>query len=229
MHSWIMLGKYLFGPWASLVSVIKTTAQEHLGGGKCLFGLYLHVIVQHWGKAGQELKAGTWRQELKQKPWVKAAYWPANHGLLSLLPSAPYLSVSLCRPGWSQTQRDPPASASCVLGLKVGTTNARLIIQFLMLVFSSVFWGWTCSKYFCFWPPCFKLRFPEISHWLVPQATPQGESIFPQRYHYKCHDKWEWRWFYRENWRTLWEERRLKYHFIFFLTNNVAVIPLYMK
>ena len=36
-------------------------------------------------KPGQELKAGTWRQELKQRPWRGAAYWLALHGLLSLL------------------------------------------------------------------------------------------------------------------------------------------------
>ena len=30
-------------------------------------------------------RAGTWRQELMQKPWRGAAYWLAYHGLLSLL------------------------------------------------------------------------------------------------------------------------------------------------
>jgi hypothetical protein len=29
--------------------------------------------------------AGTWRQELRQRPWKGAAYWLALHGLLSLL------------------------------------------------------------------------------------------------------------------------------------------------
>jgi hypothetical protein len=30
-------------------------------------------------------RAGTWRQELMQRPWRDAAYWLASHGLLSLL------------------------------------------------------------------------------------------------------------------------------------------------
>jgi hypothetical protein len=30
-------------------------------------------------------KAGTWRQELMQRPWRGAAYWFAPHGLLNLL------------------------------------------------------------------------------------------------------------------------------------------------
>jgi hypothetical protein len=33
---------------------------------------------------------------------------------------------SLCRPGWSRTHRDLPASASLVLGLKTCTTTAQL-------------------------------------------------------------------------------------------------------
>ena len=30
-------------------------------------------------------RAGTWRQELMQRPWKSAAYWLAHHGSLSLL------------------------------------------------------------------------------------------------------------------------------------------------
>ena len=33
----------------------------------------------------KQVRAGTWRQELMQKPWRGAAYWLALHGLLSLL------------------------------------------------------------------------------------------------------------------------------------------------
>jgi hypothetical protein len=32
----------------------------------------------------KEVRAGTWEQELKQKPWRRVAYWLAPHGLLSL-------------------------------------------------------------------------------------------------------------------------------------------------
>jgi hypothetical protein len=43
--------------------------------------------------------------------------------------------LELCRPGWSQIHRDPPASASPVLGLKVfaatsGTQSNMLITKF---------------------------------------------------------------------------------------------------
>ena len=34
---------------------------------------------------GNSNRAGTWRQELMQKPWRGAAYWLAPHGLFSLL------------------------------------------------------------------------------------------------------------------------------------------------
>ena len=33
------------------------------------------VINCHGRKLGQELKAGTQRQEVKQRPWREAAYW----------------------------------------------------------------------------------------------------------------------------------------------------------
>lgn len=40
--------------------------------------------VHHQGKAEQtELKAETWRQALKQRPWRKSAYWIALYGLLA--------------------------------------------------------------------------------------------------------------------------------------------------
>jgi hypothetical protein len=41
--------------------------------------------ANHPGKSEQELKAGAWRQELKQRPWGDAANWLAPRGLLSLL------------------------------------------------------------------------------------------------------------------------------------------------
>jgi hypothetical protein len=33
----------------------------------------------------KEVRAGTWKQELVQRPWRAVAYWLAHHGLLSLL------------------------------------------------------------------------------------------------------------------------------------------------
>ena len=44
-----------------------------------------YASVHHQRKSGQKVRAGTWRQELMQRPWGVAAYWLAPHGLLSLL------------------------------------------------------------------------------------------------------------------------------------------------
>ena len=41
------------------------------------------------------------------------------------------VTYSSYRPGWPQTHRDPPASASRILGLKVCATTARLRRSFL--------------------------------------------------------------------------------------------------
>ena len=49
---------------------------------------WLNIRV-HWEMSGQELKAGTWRQELKQRPWRSAVYWLASHGFLNLLSYTP--------------------------------------------------------------------------------------------------------------------------------------------
>lgn len=35
----------------------------------------ISLVTVHWGKPGQALEAGMWRQELKQKSWGNAAYW----------------------------------------------------------------------------------------------------------------------------------------------------------
>lgn len=37
-----------------------------------------------WGGQGSSLEAGTWKWELKQRPWRHATYWLAPHGPLSL-------------------------------------------------------------------------------------------------------------------------------------------------
>lgn len=58
-----------------------STAQVNLGT-KEVSGL--QVTSHHWGKSGQELKTGTWRQELKQRP-KESCYWLPPHGLHSLL------------------------------------------------------------------------------------------------------------------------------------------------
>jgi hypothetical protein len=55
-----------------------------------------------------------------------------------------YLLLSwnlLCRPGWSQTHRNPPASASPVLGLKTCTTTATCFCFFEAVSHSVVLAG----------------------------------------------------------------------------------------
>ena len=42
------------------------------------------LTVHHKGKSGQEVKAGTWRWALKQKPWKNAVYCVAFQ-LLALI------------------------------------------------------------------------------------------------------------------------------------------------
>jgi hypothetical protein len=67
-------------------AVTKHHDQEASWGGKGLSGLYFHNYVHHQRKSGQELhRAGTWRQELMQRPWKGAVYWLVSYGLLSLL------------------------------------------------------------------------------------------------------------------------------------------------
>lgn len=45
--------------------------QKQLGDKRFYF--CLQVIIHHWEKPRQELKAGSWKQELKQRPWSSAA------------------------------------------------------------------------------------------------------------------------------------------------------------
>ena len=64
----------------------------------------------------------------------------------------PWLSWnSLCRPGWLQTHRDPPASvfASQVLGLQAYATTIQLVLEYYWLYASHLTLFMTCSPRFC--------------------------------------------------------------------------------
>jgi hypothetical protein len=61
-------------------AVIEHHDQEQLGKERIYF--ILQLIVH---QSEEELKAGTWRQELMQRLWRGAAYWLAPHGFFSLL------------------------------------------------------------------------------------------------------------------------------------------------
>jgi hypothetical protein len=69
----------LWGFFFFSIAVIKYQHQNQLGEER----VYFHLTLL--GKSGQELKAGTWRQELLQRPQRGAANWIPLHGLLSLL------------------------------------------------------------------------------------------------------------------------------------------------
>jgi hypothetical protein len=60
-------------------------------------------------------RAGTWRQELMQRPWRGAAYWVASPGLLSLLSY--------------RTQDHQPRMAPPTRGLPLLTTNFENVLQ----------------------------------------------------------------------------------------------------
>lgn len=49
------------------------------------FILHLHITIHHPREIRAGTQEGTWRQELKQRPWRSAAYWLAPPGLPSLL------------------------------------------------------------------------------------------------------------------------------------------------
>ena len=54
------------------------------------FILHLHITIHHPREIRAGTQEGTWRQELKQRPWRSAAYWLAPPGLLSLLSYTPW-------------------------------------------------------------------------------------------------------------------------------------------
>jgi hypothetical protein len=61
------------------IAVTKPHDQKTIWGGKGLFGLHFHIVVHHLKESGgNSSRAGTWRQELRQKPWRGAAYWLAQ-------------------------------------------------------------------------------------------------------------------------------------------------------
>jgi hypothetical protein len=49
---------------------------------------------KHSRNSGQEFKAGTWKQELDNRPWTSAFYWPAPHSLLSYFSFFLFLNVN---------------------------------------------------------------------------------------------------------------------------------------
>jgi hypothetical protein len=66
--------------------MIEHHDHKHLGEERCYFFPLLcsdHSPLRR--KLGQELKAGTLSQKLKQRPWRNAAFWLAQTGFLCYL------------------------------------------------------------------------------------------------------------------------------------------------
>ena len=86
------------------VNCFKETEMEKLRpkskpGGQRLFSLHFQIIVHHWKKSGQKLKAeGIWRQELMQRPWKGVTYWLAS----------PYSACFLREPRTTNPGKVPP-------------------------------------------------------------------------------------------------------------------------
>lgn len=82
-------------------AVIKCHDHKQLGEEMIHFPLSYSL---HPGKPRQELKAGTWGQEMKQNHCMNTAYWLSPQGLLSLLsfynPGA--LSQGWQHPWWAE-------------------------------------------------------------------------------------------------------------------------------
>ena len=75
---------------------------------------------------------------------------------VSLCNSPSFPGTSSCRPGWPQTHRDLPASASWVLGLKMcaTTTQLKLLLIDRCIIFSQLsIWLWCAwADFYCSHP-----------------------------------------------------------------------------
>lgn len=82
------------------IAVIMSTTKSNMGRKGFDWGYRLHAI-HHQGKPGQELRAGTWRWDLKQKPLGSVAYW-------SVCSSWPVQLVFFIQPGPPVVGMIPP-------------------------------------------------------------------------------------------------------------------------
>lgn len=73
---------------------------RQLGRGKCLFTLSLSHS-QSLREFKENLKAKTWKQELKQRPWSNFAYWFFHGWFNSIQPKISCLKVAIPTLSWA--------------------------------------------------------------------------------------------------------------------------------
>ena len=89
--------------------MIKHHEQKQLGEERVYLvstSRSLFIIRNHQDRNSN--RAGTWRQELMQRPWRDTAYWLSHHSLLSLLSYR--IQGHLPRNGTTHIGQDPPPS-----------------------------------------------------------------------------------------------------------------------
>jgi hypothetical protein len=109
--------------WAALIRVSIAVTNITKSNLEVYVSLYI-LITQMSRKSGQELRAGTWKQELMLRPWKSAAYWLVPCCVLAAFlqnPEPPALrKVPLALP-WAL--KDPPGSGKCTAGLLTGPSD----------------------------------------------------------------------------------------------------------
>jgi hypothetical protein len=87
------------------VAVTKHHDRKANWKGKGLFSLHFQILVHtEESQDRNSSRAGTWKQELMQRPWRGAAYWVASLGFLSLLfiePRTTSLGMAPPTMGWA--------------------------------------------------------------------------------------------------------------------------------
>ena len=95
------------------------------------------LLIQH-SSSSKEVKAGTWKEDLMQRPRRGAAYWLVYYGLSDLLC---YGTIS---PGWHRAQW--AGSAPLVTVNRVESRHAKILkARFIYRVLS---WCWALSFFY---------------------------------------------------------------------------------
>ena len=99
---------------------------------------------------------------------------------ISLCNSSSCPGTSSCRPGWPHTHREPPASGSRVLGLKVCTTTAQLRLHCILEVINS----FNMERF----PKCPCTFFYNYLWWFGHNLLSRAKICFTMLYFFFCFD-----------------------------------------